>query len=124
MSGQPASRYGCGPRLTSSSPNSAGAAAPSREAVLRNCETLLPAADHAGIDHRAGARDRVEEHLVADDLRRHERQVRVEALGGDTGRRVDVALAQLTARADDEVGDALLRLHALVEMVVAGEHHA
>ena len=37
---------------------------------------------------------------------------------------VDVARPQLAPRPHDEVRDPLLRLHALVEVVVAGEHDA
>ncbi len=44
----------------------------------------------------------------------------IESLGGQIGR-PDVAFAQLRRAAGDEVVDALLRLDALVEMLVAGE---
>ena len=40
---------------------------------------LLPARDHAGVDDLPGRDDRVEVHLVAVDLRHHERLVAVEA---------------------------------------------
>ena len=82
-----------------------------------------PPADHARV-HGAPVREIVwKEHLVAGDLHQHERLVLIEA-GGGHRRRLQVALAQLPARALDEIGDALLRLDPLVDVLVAREHDA
>ena len=46
------------------------------------------------------------------------------AASREAGVLVEVSLAQLAARADHEVDDAVLRLDALVDVVVSGEDHA
>ena len=81
-------------------------------------------ADHSGIHDLAAAGHDAEVHRVAVDLGGHEGQVGVEAAGGQAGRGIDVAGPQLAAGSDHEVDDALLRLDALVEVVVAGQHDA
>ena len=58
------------------------------------------------------------------DLDQHEGVVAVEAVRGELRVRTDVAAPQPRRAALDEVVDALLRLDALVEVLVAREHHA
>src|SRR4029079_4071365 len=84
----------------------------------------LPAFDDPGVDHLPGLRDRVEVELIAGDLGDEKRLFHGVGVGGEPRAAIDVALPQLTARSDYEVGDALLRHDALVDVVVAGEHHA
>src|SRR6185503_13680672 len=87
---------------------------------LRGPRLAVLAADRAGVDGRPRARDRLEEELVASHFDQHEGVVLVE-IGGRQARGVRVAPPQLAARAGDEVGDALLRLDALVDVVVPRE---
>ena len=84
----------------------------------------LPPRDHARVDHFPGARDRVEVQLVAVDLRDQERLLVSNADRREAGAAIDVSLPQLAARSDDEVGDALLRLDPLVDVVVSREDDA
>ena len=67
----------------------------------------------------AGTRDHLEMKFVSRDLVQHEALVLVEA-GGHLRRRLDVALAKLSACTGDEVEDSFLRLQAFVDMVVTG----
>ena len=55
------------------------------------------------------------------DFDQHERLILVEGHRGHL-RPYQISLAQLAARAGNEVGDAVLRFDALVQMVVAREH--
>src|SRR6187200_3776410 len=72
-----------------------------------------------GIDDRPGSRDRLEEKVVGVDLDDHERLIAIEVRGpGWRGPRV--AAPQLPAGADDEMGDAFLRHHPFVDVIVAG----
>jgi hypothetical protein len=84
----------------------------------------LPPHDDARVHHLTGARDRVEVQLVAADLGDEERAVRIVSFRRDRRALVEVAAAQLAARADHEVDDAVLRFGALVDVIVAGEDHA
>src|SRR5205085_5503000 len=90
-----------------------------RAASSRPLFTRLPA-NHSGVDARAGSRHRLEEQLVAVDFDEHERLVPIEVGGSHRGR-PHVARAELAARPGDEVGDPLLRLEALVDVVVSGD---
>src|SRR5215207_427409 len=95
--------------------------APSVRAGGRRC-LLAEVGDDAGVHGLAGAGDDLEVHLVLDDLEEHEGEVFVERLLRQGRARLHVALAELPARARDEVVDALLRLDALVEVLVPGQH--
>ena len=98
---------------------------PAKVHVERERSASVAAAHHdARVDGLALAGDYLERHLVAGNLCCHERQVGVEALRGDARAPVDVPRSKLAARPDDEVGDALLGLDPLVEVVVPGEHDA
>src|SRR5215213_7806343 len=79
--------------------------------------------DDARVYGLARAGDDLEVHLVAGDFEDHERHVLVERLRGQGRVVVHVAVAQLAARARDEIVDAFLRLDALVEVLVAGEDY-
>ena len=84
----------------------------------------LAAREDTRVDGLARARDGVKVHLVADDFSGHERQVGIESLRRKARPSVDVARPQLASGPDDKVRDPLLRLNALVEVVVPGEHDA
>ncbi len=66
-------------------------------------------------------RDRVEEELIPVDLGREERVIGVESHCGQPALGIDVPPPQLPARSHHEMHDAVLRLDALVEVIVAGE---
>jgi hypothetical protein len=84
----------------------------------------LPPHDDARVHHLTGARDRVEEQLVAADLGDQEGAIGIVPLRRDRRSGVEVAAPQLAAGADDEMHDAVLRPGALVDVIVAGEHDA
>src|SRR5437868_12860079 len=84
------------------------------------------APDRTGVDRAARPRDRLKVQRVAGDLDQHELPVLVEADGAQLGlgraSAPQVAAAQLRGASRGEVVDAVLRLHALVEMLVPGEN--
>src|SRR5687768_3648287 len=82
---------------------------------------LADALDAASVERHSLVADRLKEELVADDLHEHERIFAIVAVEGQL-RFPQVALPQLSRRANDEVGDAFLRLDALVEVLVSGDH--
>ena len=84
----------------------------------------MPPHDDARVHHLTGAGDRVEEQLIAIDLGDEERAIGIIALRRDRGSLGEVAAPQLAAGADDEMDDAVLRLGALVDVIVAGEDDA
>src|SRR5688572_1932711 len=83
--------------------------------------TLLALPDDARVDRGSIACDGVKVQLVAAHFHQHETPILVER-GGGCGGGHDAALA-LTARAGDEIGDALLRVQTFVDVVVARERH-
>src|SRR6266542_2524361 len=90
----------------------------------RKRKKLLPARDHAPVEDLARAGDGVEPHLVPVDLRHHEALILVVTRLRQPRAFVDIPLAQLPARARDEVDDPALRFYALVEVVAPCEHDA
>ena len=84
----------------------------------------LAACEDARIDRLSHARNHVEVQLIAGYFGRQERQIGIEPPRGNTRPAVDIPRAQLAARPDHEVCDALLRLHTLVEVIVPVEHDA
>src|SRR4051812_49313587 len=87
---------------------------------VRRGLNLADAMHGARIDRPAAVVERLERQVVADDLDEHERVAGVEPLVLERRRR-DVPLAQLRRAAGDEVGDPLLRLDALVEVLMPRE---
>ena len=84
----------------------------------------MPPHDDARVHHLTGARDRVEVQLVAADLGDEEGAIGIVARRRNRRPLGEVAPPQLSARADDEMHDAVLRLRALVDVIVAGEDDA
>lgn len=83
---------------------------------------LRPAScDYSAVYGRSDACDGLKKQFVARDFDQHERAIPVES---DLRQRAlrEIAASQLRGSALDEVVDALLRLHAFIEVLVAREH--
>src|SRR5262249_2420384 len=78
---------------------------------------LLRAPNATGINGRALPGDHLKKHVVTGNFAEHERIVLVETLLCELCL-CDVTFAQLSARADDEIVNSLLRFNPLVEMFV------
>src|SRR5579864_5346531 len=79
------------------------------------------AVNDAGVHAHAYPRRRLKVEVVAGDFDHHERPIGVEPFGRDRGWR-QVARAQFAGGPFGEVVDPVLRQHALVHVVVAGEY--
>lgn len=77
--------------------------------------------DYARVDNLAGPGKRSKPHLVPGNLHQHEGLILIESRSRDLGR-LDAAPPQLPARSFDEIGDALLWLGSLVDVLVPREH--
>jgi hypothetical protein len=85
----------------------------------------LRARDRTGVDSTAEARDRLEVEHVTGDFDQHEMAVTIESHVQQrvvASRSAEISAAQLRSTAGREVVNSLLRFHALVEVLVAGEY--
>jgi hypothetical protein len=73
--------------------------------------------NHARVDRLSAVRDSPGVQVGAIDLGGKEREIGIESPGSEADRTIDVSGSQLSAGTDDEVADALLRLHALIEVI-------
>ena len=90
--------------------------------VRLDSNVTFPTRNRTRVDRVAGTADRLIEDPVAGDLEQHEVVIGVESLRRHQGA-ADIASPQRARTTGNEIGDAVLRRRALIEMLVAGQGH-